>query len=97
MLGEVEEWRHPAPTGQLQVRLSQLVEERVGARLQRTDARTRRVLEQPGHEGDRLWWGAGPEHLQERQTATQLVTVAIGSNRGLVVVYKERVHTRPDG
>lgn len=63
VFGKVEEWRNSSATRQLQVRLAQLIEERVCAGLQWTDARTGRVLQQAGHEGDRLWRSPGTEHL----------------------------------
>lgn len=63
LLCEVEQRRKLAPVRQLLVALPQLVEERVRAGLNGGDPGARGVLEQPGHEGDRVRRGACPEYL----------------------------------
>lgn len=87
MLGKIKEWRHTAATWQLQVRLSQLVEERVRTGLQWADTSAGRVLQQAGHESDRLWRGPCSEHLKERnhkgvnKTGGQRTTMGVVGER----------------
>lgn len=63
LLGEVEQRRQLAAVGQTLRALTQLVEERMGARLQRCHAGTGRVLEQSRNQCDRVWRRARAEHL----------------------------------
>lgn len=65
VLREVEQRRQLVPVGQTRVRLPQLVEERVGAGLQRADPRRRRVLQQTGDQLDGLRGRPRTEHLQQ--------------------------------
>lgn len=63
---QIEEGRQFASVGQLVVRLSQLVEERVSARLERRDASRRCVLEQLANQLDGFLGRARPEHFVPR-------------------------------
>ena len=63
-LVEVEEGREGPPGGQGGAGLPQLVEEGVGAALQRGDALVRRVLQQPAAQRDGVGRRARSEHLQ---------------------------------
>lgn len=63
---QIEQRRQIAPIGQLVVRLSQLVEERMGARLERRDARRRRVLEQLANQLDGFLGRAWTKHFVPR-------------------------------
>ena len=65
LLGEVEKLRQVAPVGKFSSGLSQLVEETVGAGLERGDPGTGGVLQQARHQVNGFRTSPGSEYLQD--------------------------------
>ena len=72
LLGEVEKLRQVAPVGKFSSGLSQLVEETVGAGLERGDPGTGGVLQQAGHQVNGFRTSPGSEYLHNTMISQEI-------------------------